>query len=64
MNALTVNEQILYSKSGKPKSVLLNYKTYKAMIELLEDAECINIIESRKKEKILSEEEVKKRIGI
>jgi chromosome condensin MukBEF MukE localization factor len=64
MFELVMNEKIFYSKSGKPKSVLLDYKVFKEMIKLIEDSECIKIIESRKTETEISEEELLKKIKI
>ena len=62
MEQFHVKEQILYSKRGTPKSVLLDYKTYKKMLEILEDAACIRVIESRKSEQTISENEMKRRL--
>lgn len=57
MFELKTKEKIFYSRNGKPKSVLINYKTYKEMLELIEDNECIKIIENRKNDSNISEEE-------
>lgn len=57
MFELKTKGKIFYSRNGKPKSVLINYKTYKEMLELIEDNECIKIIESRKNDSNISEEE-------
>ena len=48
MMELKTKEKIFYSKDGKPESVLVVYKVYKEMLELIEDNECIKIIEDRK----------------
>jgi hypothetical protein len=48
MIELKTREKIFYNKSGKPKSVLVDYKVYKEMLEIIEDNECIKIIEDRK----------------
>ena len=48
MFELKTNEKIIFSKSGKPKSVLVDYKTYREMLELIEDNERIKIIQNRK----------------
>ncbi len=64
MFELKTKEKVFYSKSGKPHSVLINYKTYKEMLELLEDNECIKIVESRKNDALLIEEEFKRRVHL
>ena len=50
MIELKTKEKIFYSRSGKPKSVLVDYKVYKEMLEIIEDNECIKIIEDRKED--------------
>ena len=62
MTELKTKEKIFYSKNGKPKSVLVDYKVYKEMLELIEDNECIKIIEERKEEPNIPEEEFKKKV--
>jgi len=57
MFELKTKEKIIYSKSGRPKSVLVDYKTYQEMLELIEDNECIKIIQNRKNDSNISEEE-------
>lgn len=64
MYDLVMNEKIYYTKNGKPKSVLLDYKVFKEMIKLIEDNECIKIIEARESEKEIEESEMIKRIKI
>lgn len=61
MFELRTKEKVFYSKNGKPHSVLIDYKTYKEMLELIEDNECIKIVKSRKNDANLDEEEFKKR---
>lgn len=62
MFELKTKEKIIYSKSGRPKSVLVDYKTYWEMLELIEDNECIKIIQNRKNNGVISEEELKKHL--
>jgi len=57
MIKLRTKEQILYNKRGKPKSVLIDYKVYKEMLELLEDSECVKIIKERGNNSSFSEAE-------
>ena len=64
MFELKTNEKIIFSKSGKPKSVLVDYKTYREMLELIEDNECIKIIQNRKNDSNISEEEFQKRVKL
>lgn len=60
MFELKTKEKIIFSKSGRPKSVLVDYKTYKKMLELIEDNECIKIIQNKKSNFNISEEEFQK----
>jgi chromosome condensin MukBEF MukE localization factor len=62
MIEIKTREKIFYSKSGKPKSVLVDYKIYKEMLDLIEDNECIKIIEDRKDDGNISEDDFKKKI--
>ena len=64
MITLNTNEQILYGKNGKPKSVLLDYKVYTAMLELIEDAKCVKIIQKRENEPTMDEADFKKKINL
>jgi hypothetical protein len=64
MITINTNEQILYSKNGRPKSVLLDYKVYKSMIELIEDAKCVKIIRKRENEPVISEAVFKKKFRL
>lgn len=57
MIKLRTNEQILYNKRGKPKSVLIDYKAYKEMVELIEDSECVKIIKEREEDPTIDEQE-------
>lgn len=59
MKKLRTKEQILYNKRGKPKSVLIDYKVYKEMLELIEDMECLKIIKERKNEPKIKFEQLK-----
>jgi len=45
MATIRTNEKIFYDKNGKPKSVLLDYKVYTEMIELIEDSNCVKVIQ-------------------
>ena len=62
MFGLKTKEKIIFSKSGKPKSVLVNYKTYREMLELIEDNECIKIIQNRKSDSNISATEFQRQI--
>lgn len=62
MFELKTKEKIIYSKSGNPKSVLVDYKTYREMLELIEDNECIKIIQNRKSDSNISEEEFQNKL--
>ena len=62
MIELKTREKIFYNKNGKPKSVLVDYKVYKEMLEIIEDNECIKIIEDREKDSNISEDNFKKKI--
>ncbi len=64
MAELKTREKIFYSKDGKPESVLLDYEVYLEMLELIEDNECIKIIEERKNDKNLSEDEFLKKVKV
>ena len=64
MFELKTKEKIIYSKNGRPKSVLVDYKTYQEMLELIEDNECIKIIQNRKSDSNISEEEFLKRVKL
>ena len=64
MFELKTKEKIIFSKSGRPKSVLVDYKTYKEMLELFEDNECIKIIQNRKSDSNISEKEFQKRVKL
>lgn len=59
MIKLRTKEQILYNKRGKPKSVLIDYKVYNKMLELLEDSECVKIIKERENEPTIEFERFK-----
>ncbi|MFA4924596.1 MAG: hypothetical protein WC557_10430 [Ignavibacteriaceae bacterium] len=59
MKKLRTKEQILYNKRGKPKSVLIDYKVYKEMLELIEDLGCVKIIKERKNEPKIEFERLK-----
>ncbi len=62
MFELKTKEKIIYSKSGRPKSVLVDYKTYREMLELIKDNECIKIILSRKNDSNILEEEFQNKL--
>ena len=62
MFELKTKEKIIYSKSGKPKSVLVDYRTYQEMLELIEDNECIKIIQNRKSDSNISEKEFQNKL--
>jgi len=64
MITINTNEQILYTKNGRPKSVLLDYKVYTSMIELIEDAKCVKIIRKRENEPVISEVDFKKKLKL
>lgn len=64
METLQTNEQIFFGKNGKPKSVLLDYKVYAYMIELIEDAKCVKIIQKRSEESVISESDFKKKFKL
>jgi hypothetical protein len=64
MITINTNEQILYTKNGRPKSVLLDYKVYTSMIELIEDAKCVKIIRKRENEPVISEDDFKKKFKL
>lgn len=51
--------QYIVDKQGKKKSVILPIETYESLLEDLED---LAVIASRKKEPMISLEEVKKRL--
>ncbi|MCK9211843.1 MAG: hypothetical protein M0P61_13470 [Ignavibacteriaceae bacterium] len=57
MIELRTKEQILYNKRGEPQSVLIDYKVYKEMLELLEDSDCVKIIKERENNSTFSEAE-------
>ena len=42
--------QYLYDDDGKPVSVLLDYRVYAELLEILEDFDCEDAIEARLKE--------------
>ena len=64
MSTILTNEQIFFGKNGKPKSVLLNYKVYTDMIELIEDAKCVKVIQKRENEPTISEADFKKKLKL
>jgi chromosome condensin MukBEF MukE localization factor len=64
METIKTNEKIFYGKNGKSKSVLLDYKVYSNMLEIIEDSKLIKIIQNREKEPIVSEEEFKKKFDL
>ncbi|NQS97959.1 MAG: hypothetical protein HQ591_05855 [candidate division Zixibacteria bacterium] len=47
---IELHPQFLFDEDGKPKSVLLDYKVYQELLEILEDFGCEEIIQSRLKE--------------
>lgn len=57
MIKLRTKEQILYNKRGKPKSVLIDYKVYREMLEIIEDSKCVKIIKGRENNSTIGEEE-------
>ncbi|MCK6614499.1 MAG: type II toxin-antitoxin system Phd/YefM family antitoxin [Ignavibacteriaceae bacterium] len=57
MIKLKVKEKIYYGKNGKPASVILDYKDYQEMLELIEDMQAVKLIEKRKKEKTIKEKD-------
>ncbi|MDP3147851.1 MAG: hypothetical protein Q8N83_01860 [Ignavibacteria bacterium] len=59
MKKLRTKEQIFYNKRGKPKSVLIDYKVYKEMLEIIEDSKCVMIIKERKDEPTIEFEKLK-----
>jgi hypothetical protein len=62
MSTILTNEQIFLGKNGKPKSVLLDYKVYTDMIELIEDAKCVKVIQKRENEPTITEADFKKKL--
>ncbi len=64
MSTIRTNEKIFYDKNGKPKSVLLDYKVYTEMIELIEDSKCVRVIREREKEPVISESEFLKNLKL
>jgi len=54
---IKINEQILYDKQGRKKSILLSYREYQ---ELLEDMHDLAAIAERRNEKPISDEEMMK----
>lgn len=54
--------QVLYDVRGKKTHVLLPYKKYEKILDLLEDAEDIKAIEAVMHEKTIPWTEVKKRL--
>jgi len=64
MSTILTNEQIFFGKNGKPKSVLLDYKVYTDMIELIEDAKCVKVIQKRENEPTISEADFKKKLKL
>jgi len=64
METFQTKEQIFFAKNGKPKSVLLDYKVYAEMLELIEDAKCIKVVQNRENEPTLSESEFKKKLKL
>jgi hypothetical protein len=64
MSTILTNEQIFFGKNGKPKSVLLNYKVYTDMIELIEDAKCVKVIQKRENEPTINEVDFKKKLKL
>jgi chromosome condensin MukBEF MukE localization factor len=64
MSTIQINEQVFFGKNGKPKSVLLDYKVYTDMIELIEDAKCVKVIQKRENESTISEADFKKKLKL
>lgn len=64
METFQTKEQIFFAKTGKPKSVLLDYKVYTSMLELIEDAKCIKVIRNRENELSVSESDFKKKLKL
>jgi len=60
METFKTNEKIFFGKNGKPKSVLLDYKVYSNMIELIEDSKFVKIIQNREKLISISTDKFKK----
>jgi|GEM_PF-1633145 len=49
-NSIDLKPQYLMDEDGQPKSVLLDYKVYRELMEILEDFQCEEIIKERLKE--------------
>lgn len=64
METIKTNEKIFYGKTGKPKIILLDYKVYSNMLEIIEDSKLIKIIQNRGKEIYFSEKEFKKKFDL
>ncbi len=64
MSTFNTNEKIFFGKNGKPKSVLLDYKVYTDMIELIEDAKCVKVIQKREQESVINEVEFRKKFKL
>lgn len=64
MNTFQTKEQIFFAKNGKPKSVLLDYKVYAEMLELIEDAKCVKVVRNRENELSVSESDFKKKLKL
>lgn len=64
MSTIRTNENIFYDKKGKPKSVLLDYKVYTEMIELIEDSNCVKVIQEREKEPKITESDLAKKLNL
>lgn len=47
---IELHPQFLLDEAGNPKSVLLDYKVYQELLEILEDFACEDVINERLKE--------------
>lgn len=64
LSTLRTNEKIFYGKNGKPETVLLDYKVYTEMLELIEDSKCVKIIQERDKEPNIDEKDFSRKFGL
>lgn len=62
MNLKIKETQVLYDAKGNKTHVLLSYKKYQEVIEMLEDMEDLTLMKEVEKEKSIPWNEVKKKL--
>jgi hypothetical protein len=62
LNMIKLNEQFLVNRRGKKTAVILDFRRYQFLLDLLEDLEDLYLIAERKNEPTISLEKMKEKL--